>query len=127
MYDYNYFRCVDESYEMKPFSPMYMPYIQFIPMPSPIYMTRQHGNMPPGPPPLNAKPPETSPQLKAVDPGSIKRCLFRFVYIWPRRGRGFWAWLTHVSRRSVSGYRWHRGRWVYFGMGLNQIESFMCY
>lgn len=63
----------------------------------------------------------------AVSPGSLRPCLYRFVYIWPRRGRGFWAWLTRVDRRSASGWRWNGRRWVYFGIDLRQIESFQCY
>ncbi|WP_010236689.1 hypothetical protein [Clostridium arbusti] len=66
------------------------------------------------------------PQVMAVDPGSIRPCLFRFVYIWPRRGRGFWAWLTFVGRRSASGFRWNGRRWIYFGIDLREIQSFEC-
>ena len=66
-----------------------------------------------------------SPQ--AVDPGAIRPCVYRFVYIWPRRGRGFWAWLVFVGPRSVSGFRWDRNRWRYFGMDLRAIRSFQCY
>lgn len=67
------------------------------------------------------------PGLKFVDPGAIRPCTFRFIYIWPRRGRGFWAWLVFVGRRSVSGFRWTGNRWVYFGMDLRNIDSFQCY
>lgn len=70
---------------------------------------------------------QSGPGVMAVEPQTIRRCVFRFVYIWPRRGRGFWAWLTFVGRRSVSGYRWNGRRWVYFGMDLRQIDSFTCY
>ena len=82
-------------------------------------------------PPLSP-PPEFVPQkagigVKAVDPGSIRRCLYRFVFIWPERGRGFWAFLTSVSRRSIAGWRWNGRRWVYFGMDLRRIDSFECY
>jgi hypothetical protein len=62
-----------------------------------------------------------------VDQGAIKPCVFRFVYIWPRRGNGFWAWLTFVGRRSVSGFRWSGNRWRYFGMDLRDIRSFRCF
>ncbi|HHX59868.1 MAG TPA: hypothetical protein GX707_03880 [Epulopiscium sp.] len=64
---------------------------------------------------------------KFVDPGTIRPCVFRFVYIWPTRGNGFWAWLTYVGRRSVSGFRWNGRRWVYFGMDLRGIDSFECF
>lgn len=63
----------------------------------------------------------------AVDPGAIRPCIYRFVYIWPRRGRGFWAWLVFVGPRSVSGFRWYRNNWRYFGMDLRNISSFQCF
>jgi hypothetical protein len=85
---------------------------------------------PPGPPP-SIIPTQTStfggPSIQAVDPGAIRPCRFRFVYIWPSYGRPFWAWLTFVGRRSVAGYRWTGNRWRYFGLDLRQIESFQCY
>lgn len=67
------------------------------------------------------------PSAKFVEPGTIRPCTFRFVYIWPTRGRSFWAWLTYVGRRSVSGFRWNGNRWVYFGMDLRNIDSFECF
>ncbi|MBZ9607514.1 hypothetical protein G9F73_006750 [Clostridium estertheticum] len=63
----------------------------------------------------------------AIDPGAIRPCLYRFVYIWPRRERGFWAWLTFVGPRSISGFRWNRNRWRFFGMDLRNINSFQCF
>lgn len=90
------------------------------------------GSRPPSSPPPSFAPQKSQAQTfgatpYAVSPGSIRPCLFRFVYIWPRRGRGFWAWLIRVDRRSVSGWRWNGRRWVYFGMDLRQIESFQCF
>ncbi|MBY6036434.1 collagen-like protein [Fictibacillus nanhaiensis] len=67
------------------------------------------------------------PGLYAVDPGAIRPCLYQFVYIWPRWGPGFWAWLTFVGRRSVAGFKWNGRRWIYFGMDTRQISSFYCY
>jgi len=63
----------------------------------------------------------------AVDPGAIRPCLNRFVYIWPRRGNGFWAWLVFVGPRSVAGFRFSRNTWRYFGMDLRDIRSFQCF
>lgn len=90
------------------------------------------GGAPSGPPP-SATPSKQSAMFKstpgtfAVEPQTLRPCLFRFVYIWPRRGRAFWAWLTFVGRRSASGFRWDGRRWVYFGIDLRQIDSFTCY
>ncbi|OBR92874.1 MULTISPECIES: hypothetical protein [Clostridium] len=137
MYDYDYFRFDDDAREDdEPEELDYLdddfvcPYLQFSSNHTPMCMSRQRDNFPPGPPPANVPqaPQNLAPgsSTKFVDPGSIRRCLFKFVYIWPNRGNGFWAWLTHVGRRSISGYRWHRNRWVYFGMDLRQIRSFMC-
>lgn len=106
------------------------------------------GGMPPGPPPSHTpekRPPRpggggpgghggpgpghggSGQQPKFVESSSLRPCRFKFVYIWPRRGAGFWAWLINVGRRSISGYRWSRGRWAYFGMDLREIDSFICY
>lgn len=65
--------------------------------------------------------------VQFVDQGAIRPCVFRNIYIWPRRGNGFWAFLTFVGNRSVSGFRWQGRRWVYFGMDLREIRSFQCF
>ena len=129
MYNYNSFRFENE---MEPFEELYCPYCQFCTFLYPAQMTRQQNKLPPGPPPISAPAKQKSnlksgPQLKAVDPSSLRPCTFKYVYIWPKRGNPFWAWIINVGRRSVSGYRWYRGRWAYFGMDLKQIESFICY
>lgn len=67
------------------------------------------------------------PQTKAVSPGSISFCLFKFTYIWETSGRNYWSFLLNVDRRSVSGLRWFRGTWVFFGLDLRRIDSFVCY
>ena len=67
------------------------------------------------------------PQTKAVSPGSISFCLFKFTYIWETSGRNYWTFLLNVDRQSVSGLRWFRGTWVYFGLDLKRIDSFICY
>jgi hypothetical protein len=88
------------------------------------------GGPPSGPPPSIApikKSAYGGPSAQFVEPATIRRCRYRFIYIWPSYGRPFWAWLTFVGRRSVSGYRWNGRRWVYFGMDLRQIDSFECY
>ena len=87
------------------------------------------GSPPSGPPP-SIIPSLTQTQgfgIQAVDPGAIRPCTFRFVYIRLTNGRRFWAWLTFVGRTSVAGYRWNGRRWVYFGIDLKRIDSFYCY
>lgn len=42
-------------------------------------------------------------------------------------GRNYWAFLLNVDRRSVSGLRWFRNTWVFFGLDLRRIDSFICY
>ncbi len=134
-YDPNY------SYDLETEDlPITCPYRQIGPFP-------QFPQVPPGPPgppgpqgppgrPPSAPPNFTPPQPQtqqlgvtplAVDPGAIRPCVYRLVYIWPRRGRGFWAWLTFVGRRSASGFRWYRNNWTYFGIDLREIRSFQCY
>ena len=62
-----------------------------------------------------------------VDPGAIFPCRNRFSYIWLRGGRSFWAYITFVGRTSLSGFRWNGRRWIYFGVELRRIRSFICY
>ncbi|WP_243154823.1 hypothetical protein [Clostridium thermarum] len=113
--------------------PPQCPYRQILP---PIFPFNVFGggNAPTTPPPnftpnksvLQAQGPG-GPSVLAVDPGAIRPCTFRFVYIWPRRGTGFWAYLTFVGRRSAAGFRWNGRRWSYFGIDLRNIESFQCF
>lgn len=88
-------------------------------------------NPSPAGPPKNM-PPLTTPSkpktqsLGAVDPRAIRRCLFRFTYIWLRNGRAFWMYLTFVGRHSIAGWRWNGRRWVYVGIDIDRIEYFVC-
>jgi hypothetical protein len=85
---------------------------------------------PSGPPPSTIPPEQGQGQFGAfaVDPGGIRRCLYRFTFIRLNSGRSFWYYPTFVGRNSVAGYRWRRNqfRWEYFGIDLNQIRSFSC-
>ncbi|MCR8842458.1 collagen-like protein [Paenibacillus sp. SC116] len=76
-----------------------------------------------------APPPPFVPQMSpfAIDPGAISRCLFRNTYVWLRNGDSFWFFPTFVGRTSVSGFRFFRGRWIFFGVDLRQIVSFTCF
>ncbi|UCZ55305.1 hypothetical protein LGQ02_10435 [Bacillus shivajii] len=95
---------------------------------------------PPGPPPGRPPfgPPTTPPPaftpaptadvgLFAVDPGAIRRCMFRYTYVWLTNRQQFWFYPVFVGRRSVAGYRWTGFSWVYFGIDLRQISSFTCF
>lgn len=85
------------------------------------------GGAPTSPPP-QFTPMKSQASLFAVDPGGIRRCLFRYTFIWLRNGRSFWYYPTFVGRNSVAGWRWsRRWGWVYFGIDLRQIESFTCF
>ncbi|NRZ95512.1 hypothetical protein [Clostridium tetanomorphum] len=85
------------------------------------------GGPPSGPPPSFTPSKKSGPELKAVDPGAIRPCTFRYIYIWLDNGRSFWAYLVYVGRTSVAGWRWTGRRWVYFGVDTRRIESFICY
>jgi hypothetical protein len=69
----------------------------------------------------------TGPSTKAVSQNSIRFCLYKYTYIWEVNGRSYWAFLLNVDRVSVSGFRWLGRRWVYFGVDLRRIDSFVCY
>nr|WP_246439652.1 hypothetical protein [Bacillus benzoevorans] len=82
---------------------------------------------PPTAPPPSYVPTQTmQASAFAVDPGSIRRCLFRYTYIWLRNRQQFWFYPVFLGRNSVAGWRWTGFRWMYFGISLNQIQSFTC-
>ncbi|MBP1943722.1 hypothetical protein [Cytobacillus luteolus] len=85
----------------------------------------QAGGPPPGPPPAGV-PIQQQASAFAVDPGSIRGCLFRYTYLWLTNGQQFWFYPTFVGRRSVSGWRWTGFMWVYFGTDLRRVRSFTC-
>lgn len=87
----------------------------------------QGGGPPTAPPPSFVPTQTQQAQAFAIDPGSIRGCLFRYTYVWLRGPGQFWFYPTFVGRRSVSGYRWNGFRWVYFGISLRQIQSFTCF
>ena len=80
--------------------------------------------------PTTPPPPFTPTQQKfqtfAIDPGAIRGCLFRFTYVWLRRD-AFWFFPTYIGRNSIAGFRWRRNRWAYYGVDLDQIQSFQCF
>lgn len=81
-------------------------------------------------PPPSFIPQQQSATLFAIDPGSIRRCLGRYVYIWQDNGDSYWIFLTHVGRNSIAGFRWYGfgpvGFWLYFGLDLRRIQQFFC-
>ncbi|NQX46540.1 collagen-like protein [Paenibacillus tritici] len=78
-----------------------------------------------------APPPQFVPQMQAttfaVDPGGIRRCLFRNTYIWLNNGEQFWFYPVFVGRNSIAGFRWNGLFWGYFGIDLSRISSFTCF
>ncbi|UPK43962.1 MULTISPECIES: collagen-like protein [Paenibacillus] len=79
-----------------------------------------------------APPPQFVPQMQtavpfAIDPGGIRRCMFRNTYIWLNNGEQFWFFPVFVGRNSVAGFRWFGFFWGYFGIDLNRISSFTCF
>ncbi|PRR80199.1 hypothetical protein [Clostridium vincentii] len=64
---------------------------------------------------------------KTVSANSIRICLFKYTYIWEVNGRSYWAFLFNVDKVSLSGFRWLGRNWVYFGINLKRIDSFVCY
>lgn len=82
---------------------------------------------PPSPPPSFVPAQTQQVGAFAVDPGGIRRCLFRFTYVWLRGFQQFWFYPIFVGRNSIAGWRWNGFRWVYFGISLRQIQSFTCF
>jgi hypothetical protein len=114
------------SYMHQFYSNPYIPeaYLDSIPFPEENYYFQTERQMPTAPPPSYVP---AQVETFAVDPGSIRRCLFRYTYVWLRGFEQFWFFPTFVGRTSVSGWRWTGFRWVFFGLSLRQIQSFTCF
>jgi len=85
---------------------------------------------PPGPPPVNLTPaqPRTGRfGAYRVDPGSLRPCVYRYVYVWLRNGRSFWFYPVFVGPTSTAGYRWNGYTWRFYGVDLNRIVAFECF
>lgn len=103
---------------------------QFPPFGQPPGGTPSSMGPPSGPPPGFAPSQAAAQQsfgVMAVNPGAIRPCLFRYVYLWLDNGQQFWAWLVFAGSRSVAGWRWIGFRWIYFGVDTRSISSFVCY
>lgn len=89
------------------------------------------GGAPAGVQPPASPPPQFVPQMQvstfAIDPGGIRRCLFRNTYVWLNNGEQFWFFPVFVGRNSIAGFRWFGFFWAYFGIDLNRIRSFTCF
>lgn len=83
--------------------------------------------MAPTSPPPAFVPQQQSASLLTVDPGGIRRCMFRFTYIWMHNGNQFWYFPVFVGPSSIAGFRWNGFTWVYVGFDLRSIQSFTCF
>ncbi|WP_133297965.1 collagen-like protein [Paenibacillus paeoniae] len=82
--------------------------------------------MAPTSPPPSFVPQQQSASLLTVDPGGIRRCMFRFTYIWLHHGGQFWFFPVFVGPNSIAGFRWTGFSWIYTGFDLRSIQSFTC-
>ncbi len=111
------------GWQFGPFGQQFIPPFGQPPIPPSVSPGAPSGP-PSGPPPSFV--PQQAPGAFAVDPGAIRPCRFRFVYIWLNTGEQFWAWLVFIGPRSAAGWRWTGFRWIYFGIDLRNIQSFVC-
>ncbi|QJD86018.1 transporter [Cohnella herbarum] len=88
---------------------------------------QQGGMQAPSSPPPQTVPPKPLTSTLAIDPGAISRCMFRYTYIWPRSGPGFWFYPVFIGRTSISGFRWNGFFWMFSGFDLERIDSFSCF
>lgn len=86
----------------------------------------QASQAPTAPPPAFI-PQQATASTFAVDPGSIRFCLFRNTYIWLSNGQSFWYYPIFVGSTSVTGFRWNGRSWMIFGIDTRRIVSFTCF
>ncbi len=57
---------------------------------------------------------------------AIRPCLLHYTYLWLRNEEQFWFYPTLLDEKSLAGYRWGGSSWEYYGVSLQQIQSFTC-
>ncbi|WP_231689655.1 hypothetical protein [Bacillus sp. FJAT-27245] len=87
----------------------------------------EHDGPPSGPPPFATPHESFGATPLAIDPGAIRRCRFRYTYIWLNNGRSFWFYPNFIGRTSIAGWRYRRNGWTYYGTDLRRIRSFRCF
>lgn len=85
--------------------------------------------------PPSRRPPQFVPRrelgtgfgARAVDAGSIRRCVGGMVFMWLKNGRSMWMYPTFVGLRSISGFGWTQFGWTFTGFSLDLIDGFYCF
>ncbi|KHD35623.1 hypothetical protein NL50_12790 [Clostridium acetobutylicum] len=85
----------------------------------------QYQSRPQSPPP-DYIPRFPTTTYNAIASGIISPCNNKYTYLWLKNGEAFWSYIAYVGTRSISGWRYDRGRWVQFGLNLVQIRNFTC-
>ena len=78
-------------------------------------------------PPFDSLPPFGDfQQPYAVDPGSIRFCLFKLTYVELINRESFFFFPVFVGPTSVAGWERTRRGWSFLGIDLREIKSFRC-
>lgn len=86
----------------------------------PVHFHKRPVNPPPG-----AVPNEPAAAVP-IEPSTLTPCAFKYTYLWLKNGESFWAYITSVGKKSVSGWKYTKNRWKQFGTRLTQIKKFTC-
>lgn len=78
--------------------------------------------IPVGPPPDFT--PKKTPDLYKTELSAISGAKGKFTYIWLKDGRSFWVYIINAGRNSITGYKWNKFGWIFYGISLKNLESF---
>lgn len=91
------------------------------------------GRPPQGPPP---GPPPAAPFGRGSDRdrfppfipdvNRLRRCLFRYTYIWLNNGNDFWFYPVALSGGFIAGFRWRNSQWRFETLNIRRIAFFQC-
>ncbi|MDF2610783.1 MAG: transporter [Lachnospiraceae bacterium] len=62
-----------------------------------------------------------------IDPRGIRRCLYRFTFVWLRNGNSFWFYPVYVAGQTVIGFRWRARGWDYYSLNLRRVSFYRCF
>ena len=88
-------------------------------------------------PPTGPPPPFTPSKVQAIhetfgggsgafmviDSSVIQTLMFRYVYIWLKDGKEFWAWINFVDSTSAGGFQWNGSNWIPFRIDIKTIDG----
>ena len=68
-----------------------------------------------------------TPGTNILSHSTIDHCLKKYMYVWLNNGAEFWSVPIIVKDNYIHVWIWNKGKWKYYTIALDDIDSFICY